>query len=254
MNSCHHNEKRSVPFKVMVFSILAFLFVAMQITGCGSKVPGLEETPREFYEAWDKAVQLDKVKEVAAQNYASEYPEELNLATHPGLLTLDDFTGPIVQFKDPKGRNSAGWFHTPDMDSEEYKKQNLLQEGLSSKEYCSMKVFAEKYAPGVVSVEKLAVLQKKEIPVIYMLTECTGYNGFVLYDMGETYRRCFRNSFYRLDTGELVAWEAEPRYYVELNRMSIQNTSADYNNKRVFAKFEEGSGVLQPTVQMLTSD
>lgn len=231
------------------FLIITALMLLL-LTGC-AKNPGLEEDPRAFFAAWDKATQKDKVLEVAAKNYATEYPEELNLATDPGLLTMEDFTGPIVCFDNLKRTNAAIKQYTPDMPAEEYMKSNRLPvDDIKTLLYTEMSTFIKNY-PEAVSDEKLTAIQQRKLPVIYMVTECTGYEDSIQYNVGPVYRRHFRNSFYRLDTGKLIAWESEPRHFKELDRMDSRNAPFDFNGKLVFSGYEEGSGVLEQVAAML---
>ena len=211
-----------------VFLIIMVLMLLL-FTGCSAKNPSLEEKPGAFYDVWDQAIQKEKVLSVAMKNYAAEYPEELNLATHPGLLTMDDFTGPIVCFENAERKWANGYYtYVPDMTAKKYMEHNELPaDELKASTYISMSVFRKNYCSEVMTDEKLAAIQQRKIPVIYMVTEYTGYEGSKLYDIGPIYRRHIRNSFYRLDTGELIAWESEERHYEETDSLNTRKTVFD---------------------------
>ena len=228
--------------------IACILVCCLCLGACGS--PDFETEKAKFYKAWEKALPVKQILAEARSRYAAEYPEELDLATHPGLVTAAQFTGPVICFGDP--------LYIPDMEKPEYLETNPLPEDVKARNFISLplKFQRQPYEEAFFSGEKLAALQKKEIPVIYMVIECTGYAG-----AGTSYKdgsrtvqvqtRTWRTSFYNFSTGELLAWENAPRRYASANVMDDSYYEEDQNGNLIFIKHIDGRDELDPVIEML---
>lgn len=230
------------------FCILAILLC---MTGCG--VPDLQDEPAKFMQAWDASLPTRQILRTARENYQTQYPAALDLAEHPGLVTADDFTGPIICFGDP--------LYIPDMEKTEFTERNSLPESLKARVYQSIARAFELRDDdeNFFSNEKLEALKKDKIPVVYMVVECTGYGG-----AGTEYKKgtqtvrvqtlTWRTSFYSYDTGELLAWEDQPRHY-EMNMMLEENDGfkTDQNGNYVFSELLPAGSPTDLTFQLLTS-
>lgn len=90
-----------------------------------------------------------------------------------------------------------------------------------------------------------------------MVVECTGYAG-----AGTPYRKgtqtvlvqtlTWRISFYSFDTGQLLAWEDQPRHY-EMNVKLEENKgfTTDQNGRYVFAGLLRAAGPADPAFDLL---
>ena len=96
--------------------------------------------------------------------------------------------------------------------------------------------------------------------MVYMVVECTGYAG-----AGTEYKKgtqtvlvqtlTWRTSFYRYDTGELLAWEDQPRHY-EMNMTLEENDGfrTDQNGNYVFSNLLPAGSPLDPAFGLLTGN
>lgn len=232
--------------KRLYFCILAVLLC---LTGC--RAPDFQTERAKFMQAWDAALPVGQILKKARENYQAKYPDDLNLSDHPDLLTADDFTGPIICFGDP--------LYIPDMEKRAFTEKNVLPEGLKAKVFQSTARAFELRDDGgaFFSNEKLKALKKHEIPVVYMVVECTGYAG-----AGTPYRKgtqtvlvqtlTWRISFYSFDTGQLLAWEDQPRHY-EMNVKLEENKgfTTDQNGRYVFAGLLRAAGPADPAFDLL---
>ena len=137
--------------------IVCILLCCLCLGACGS--PDFATEKAKFYKAWEKALPVKQILATARSRYAAEYPEELDLAAHPGLLTAADFTGPIICFGDP--------LYIPDMQKPDYLEMNPLPEDAAARVYISLplKFQRQSYEGEFFSDAKLAALQK-------MLPDC----------------------------------------------------------------------------------
>ena len=193
---------------------LCFCILAVLLCLTGCRAPDFQTERAKFMQAWDAALPVGQILQKARENYRTEYPDALNLSDHPDLLTADDFTGPIICFGDP--------LYIPDMEKRAFTEKNVLPEG-----------------------------------VVYMVVECTGYAG-----AGTPYRKgtqtvlvqtlTWRISFYSFDTGQLLAWEDQPRHY-EMNVKLEENKgfTTDQNGRYVFAGLLRAAGPADPTFDLL---
>ena len=224
------------------------LALILLFSGCG--IPSFETEKADFYKAWDRALQVGRLAKAVRGNQASEYPEELNLAEHPGLVTAGDFTGPIFCFGDP--------LYIPDMTKKEYTASNPLPADLEARVYRSLALEFQRseHEAEFFSEEKLQALRRGEIPVVYMVLECTGYAG-----EGREYKDgvktvqvmtlTWRTSFYSAGTGELLGWEAQPRKYASATFMDGSYYTKDANGNFVFSKHAGGVDELAPALALL---
>ena len=232
--------------------LTCILALCLSLTGCG--MPDYETEPAKFMQAWDAALPTGKILKAAREHYRTDYPAALNLAEHPGLVTAEDFTGPIICFGDP--------LYIPNMEKTEFTEKNTLPEDLKARRFESLTRAFElrEDRDAFFSEEKLAALKKRDIPVVYMVVECTGYGG-----AGTEYRKgtqtvrvqtlTWRTSFYRYDTGELLAWEDQPRHY-EMNMTLEENNGfrTDQNGNYVFSNLLPAGSPLDPAFGLLTGN
>lgn len=257
-----HNRRNGM--KHILHRATVFLTVCLctaLLTGCAANIPDLETERYAFYEMWDKSLPIDKILKKAAENCAFDYPEELNLARHPDLLSAADFTGPIICFYDPDSTHypvGTGKMYIPNMAKERFITSNYFPKGNESRLWHAMAAILKDkdYETDFVSKEKLLALKQKKLPVVYMVLECTGYedSAGIEYDIGTIYTLTFRTGFYSYKTGELLAWEDEPRLYEREYCISSRDQNVDSNGKRVFASFEDGEGILVPTIRLLCGE
>ena len=249
-----------------VFSLVLTLALAVSLLltgGCAKKydIPDLDTNRDAFFFIWDEVLPTEKIGESVLNNRAAEYPDELNLEIHPGILMAEAFTGPVFWLRVPDEKYADRQQYVPDMLREEYLANDSLPDGLT------LETQSFEYAicgndSAFASEEKLAALQNGDIPIVYALIESTGYldgGQTYYYRSGETdtiYTPTWRVTYYSYPDGELLAWETADRHYQSGESISLDNISTDFNLKSVLRCREDGFAlvVMEESVKLLMMD